>query len=129
MGRIKSGAKAQQEKGIKKGRGRPANKSEEVEAIRESHPILRILFLILKTLLGAILLLGGILMLITPGQGLLTIVIGLLLMNFPGKRRFEIWLVSLGPIHRAMQWIRKRGGKQLLEIPRASQPQASSENS
>ena len=75
------------------------NKSEEVEAIRESHPILRILFLIFKNLLGAILLLGGILMLITPGQGLLTIVIGLLLMNFPGKRRFEIWLVRLKPLN------------------------------
>ncbi|MEM1443565.1 MAG: hypothetical protein AAGF67_14565, partial [Verrucomicrobiota bacterium] len=66
---------------------------------------------------GGILLIGGILMLITPGQGVLTIMIGLLLMNFPGKRRFEIWLIRLKPLNRAIQWIRKRAGKRPLELP------------
>ncbi|MEM6280072.1 MAG: hypothetical protein AAF733_11370 [Verrucomicrobiota bacterium] len=85
--------------------------------MREEHPVLRFLFLLLKNLVGGVLLLGGILMLITPGQGVLTILIGLLLMNFPGKRRFEIWLIRLKPLNRAIQWIRKRAGKRPLELP------------
>lgn len=91
--------------------------SEATEEIREQHPVLRMTFLILKNLIGGILLVGGILMLLTPGQGILTMMIGLMLMNFPGKRRFEIWLVSRRPINRAIQWMRKRAGKRPLELP------------
>lgn len=91
--------------------------SEAADEIREQHPALRLTFLILKNLIGGILFLGGILMLLTPGQGILTIVIGLLLMDFPGKRRFEIWLISRKPINRAIQWMRKRAGKRPLELP------------
>lgn len=91
--------------------------SESTEAIRERHPVLRLLFLILKNLIGGILLLGGLIMLITPGQGVLTILIGLMLMNFPGKRRFEIWLIRLGPLNRGINWIRERAGKRPLSLP------------
>ncbi|MDF1656794.1 MAG: PGPGW domain-containing protein [Verrucomicrobiales bacterium] len=91
--------------------------SEQTAALREGHPVLRALFLIMKNFVGGILVLGGILMLITPGQGVLTILIGLLLMNFPGKRRFEIWLIRLGPLNRAINWIRDKAGKRPLELP------------
>ncbi len=91
--------------------------SETAEEIREQHPALRIAFLVLKNLIGGTLVLGGILMIITPGQGILTIMIGLLLMNFPGKHHFEIWLIRLGPLNRAIQWMRKRAGKRPLQLP------------
>lgn len=90
---------------------------ENTEAIRKEHPVLRLLFLILKNLVGGILFLGGIIMLLTPGQGVLTLLIGLMMMNFPGKRRFEIWLIRLGPLNRAINWIREKGGKKPLELP------------
>lgn len=99
--------------------------SESTEAIREDHPVLRVLFLISKNLIGGILLLGGIIMLVTPGQGVLTILIGLMLMNFPGKRRFEIWLIRIGPLNRAINWIRKKAEKPPLELPVPDQTQAS----
>lgn len=95
------------------------------DAIRQQHPVLRITFLVLKNLIGGILLVGGLLMLLTPGQGVLTMMIGLMLMNFPGKRRFEIWLVGLGPINRAIHWIRDRAGKRPLELP-GSEPSSPS---
>lgn len=91
--------------------------SPRAETIRKRHPILRILFLVLKNLVGGILAIGGILMLLTPGQGVLTIVIGLMLMDFPGKRRLEIALMRFGPLHRGIQWMRKRAGKRPLELP------------
>ncbi len=70
-----------------------------------------------KNIAGVFFLLMGIIMLITPGQGLLTILIGLLLMDFPGKRRFEIWLIRIPSIHRAINWIRKKGDKAPLKLP------------
>lgn len=91
--------------------------SEGSAWMRRQHPAIRLALLVLKNLLGTVLLLGGTIMLFTPGQGLLTVVVGLLLLNFPGKRRFEIWLVSRKPVHRAIDWMRRRAGKRPLELP------------
>lgn len=52
-------------------------------------PLLRILLLVGKNLLGGFLLLSGIAMLVLPGQGLLTIAIALVVLDFPGKHRLK----------------------------------------
>jgi len=44
-----------------------------------------------KNLLGVLLFMLGLIMLVTPGQGILTLLFGLMLMNFPGKYRVERW--------------------------------------
>jgi hypothetical protein len=80
---------------------------------------LQILLLILRNLLGALLVVCGILALVLPGQGVLTILVGVLLMNFPGKRRFERWLLARAPVLRVINGLRRRAGKVPLE-PRAS---------
>ena len=56
-------------------------------------------------------------MLVTPGQGVLTILAGLLLMNFPGKYRLERWLVMRPGVMRALNWLRARRGQTPFEIP------------
>jgi hypothetical protein len=87
------------------------------EWMRRQHPVLRVTLLILKNVFGAILVVGGLIMFLTPGQGILTLVAGILLLNFPGKRRFEIWLVSRKPVNRAIDWIRRRGGRPPILLP------------
>ena len=64
--------------------------------------------LVLKNLLGLVLLLLGVAMLVLPGQGLLTMAAGLMLLNFPGKRRFQRWLISRRPIYAAINSLRRR---------------------
>lgn len=61
-----------------------------------------------KNLIGGILLTAGIIMLFTPGQGVLTMVMGLALMDFPGKRRLEIWILRKKKIQDSMNWIRRK---------------------
>jgi len=68
-------------------------------------------FGLLKNVVGALLLVLGVLMLFTPGQGVLTILAGLLLMNFPGKYRLERWLVERPGVLSSLNWLRKRRGK------------------
>ncbi len=68
-----------------------------------------------KNLLGAVLLLMGFVMLFTPGQGLLTLLVGLLLMNFPGKYRLERALVAQPGVFRGLNWLRRRQGVDPLE--------------
>jgi len=81
-----------------------------------AHPVLRILLHLGKNLLGFIVLLMGVVMLVLPGQGVLTIVSGLLLMNFPGKYRFERWLVRKGPVLHAVNWLREKAGRAALRL-------------
>jgi len=82
-------------------------------------PALAVLLRTLKNLLGVVLIVLGAMMLILPGQGLLTILVGLFFVDFPGKRRFERWLLARGPILRAINRLRRRAGHPPLE-PRAS---------
>ena len=72
---------------------------------------------LLKNLLGAVLVALGVVMLFTPGQGILTLLAGLLLMNFPGKYRLECWLVQRPGVLRGMNWLRERHGEPPFESP------------
>ncbi|PAW60602.1 MAG: hypothetical protein B9S36_07790 [Verrucomicrobiia bacterium Tous-C2TDCM] len=87
------------------------------EWLRRQHRVLRVTFLFFKNLFGALLVVGGLIMFVTPGQGILTLGAGILLLNFPGKRRFEIWLVTREPVKRAIDWIRRRAGRPPLLLP------------
>ncbi|MCB2180681.1 MAG: hypothetical protein KQH63_01475 [Desulfobulbaceae bacterium] len=78
------------------------------------YPIIRLILLVFKNLLGYALLFIGLLMLVLPGQGLLTIVIAVMLMDFPGKYRFERWLATRRPVLRSINWLRKRAERDPL---------------
>ena len=70
-----------------------------------------------KNVLGALLVLLGLIMLVTPGQGLLTLLMGLLLMNFPGKYQLERWLVGRRGVLSALNWLRHRSDQPPFDPP------------
>lgn len=84
--------------------------------IFQDRPGLRIVFLTLKNTLGACLLVAGILMLVLPGQGILTILAALALLDFPGKRRLEMRILHRPAILRGINWLRERGGREPLSF-------------
>lgn len=82
-----------------------------------THPLVGWSMVLLKNLSGLVLVTLGIVMLFTPGQGLLTLIVGLMLLNFPGKYRLERRLVRLGPVIPALNWLRARWGRPPLMEP------------
>lgn len=64
----------------------------------------------LKNGVGLILVVLGLIMLLTPGQGLLTLLAGLGLMNFPGKFALERRIARTPGVLRTLNWIRARRG-------------------
>ena len=82
----------------------------------DSHPSLKIVVFIAKNLIGITVALLGIAMLVLPGQGLLTILIGVMLIDFPGKYRFQRWLISREPVLRSANWLREKGDKKPLVV-------------
>lgn len=69
-----------------------------------------------KNVLGVVLLALGVAMLVLPGQGLLTIIVALVLIDFPGKRRLLRRLVSRPRVRQALNHMRERAGKPPLEL-------------
>jgi Putative transmembrane protein (PGPGW) len=80
-------------------------------------PALRMTLLAIKNLLGVLLIMAGLVMLVVPGQGLLTIAVGLVLTDFPGKFRLQRWIVTRKGVWRSIEWLRKRAGKAGLKRP------------
>ena len=70
-----------------------------------------------RNLVGAMLIVIGVLLLFTPGQGLVTVLAGLMIMNFPGKYRLERAIVARESVFRALNWFRLRRGHPPFERP------------
>ena len=88
-------------------------RDDDVSTSTRRHPIINGVTVILKNIAGALLILLGLLLSLpgVPGQGILTILIGVLLLNFPGKRRLERWLVSRPRVLPVINGLRARFGR------------------
>ena len=73
---------------------------------------------ILKNILGLILIGIGIILSLpgVPGQGILTILLGLIMMDIPGKRPIEAKIISRPPVLAAVNKLRAKYGKPPLEL-------------
>jgi hypothetical protein len=65
---------------------------------------------VLRNLLGVVLLLLGLAMLLLPGQGLLTVLAGLLLLDFPGKHRLVVRLLGKPSVLKLVNKLRAHRG-------------------
>ena len=70
-----------------------------------------VIAVIIKSVIGLVLLLAGIIMLVTPGQGVISILLGLFLMEFPGKRKLELKIINHDPTFKTLNWLREKAGK------------------
>lgn len=94
-------------------------------AWEDRHPALRWTALIGKNLLGWLVIGIGIILALpgVPGPGFLTILIGVLLINFPGKRRLEKKLVGHPGVLSRINSFRARHGKLPLVVsPEPAKP-------
>lgn len=81
-----------------------------------NYPLAWVISTIIKNIFGYILILGGILMLVLPGQGLITIFIGLMLSNYPGKYSIEKRIIATPKILKSINWLRKKSNEPPLLI-------------
>jgi hypothetical protein len=79
----------------------------------DRHPVLKVLFVLGRNLVGYLLIALGVVLSLpgVPGQGLLTVLMGVMLIDIPGKHRAERWLVTRRPVLRAVNAMRARVGR------------------
>lgn len=73
----------------------------------------------LRNVGGALLIALGLVMSVpgVPGQGVLTILLGIMCLDVAGKRRLELWLVRKPSVRHATDRLRARYGKPPLSLP------------
>jgi hypothetical protein len=84
------------------------------------HPAVGWCLATLKNTLGAVLILLGLVMLVMPGQGLATVLVGVMLLNFPGKYKLEQRIAQRANILKSLNWLRAKFNKPPLEAPPAT---------
>jgi hypothetical protein len=67
--------------------------------------------------LGGLFIFAGFVMLFIPGQGILTILFGISLTDFPGKRRLQNKIVRVPRVHRSLDWLRKKAKRPAFLLP------------
>jgi len=72
---------------------------------------------IFKNLLGVVLVILGIVMLVLPGQGILSIVLGLSLVDFPGRHALQCKLIRRPKVIDSINWIRRKFHRPSLILP------------
>ena len=79
----------------------------------DRHPVLKVVLCIVRNLLGYFLIVLGIALSLpgVPGQGVLTILMGVLLIDFPGKHHAERWLLMRRGVLTAVNKFRARLGR------------------
>lgn len=76
--------------------------------MKDHHPVLRLIGHIVKNVIGAVFLFAGFLMLFLPGQGILTMLIGISMLDFPGKRKVEARLIGQPTVLNAINAMRHK---------------------
>ncbi|MCK0152585.1 hypothetical protein MWU49_02615 [Alcanivorax sp. S6407] len=88
----------------------------EYHPLSHRHPLGWLLWC-LRNLVALILLVAGIIMLVLPGQGLLTILIAIMTSTFPGKYRLERAIMRRPGVYRGANWIRRKYHRPPLQHP------------
>ena len=99
----------------------PANhfsKTRKTKFWSGPHPMLHAAGVVGKNIAGLLLVALGIVLSLpgVPGQGLLTVLLGVMLLDFPGKHRLEQKLLSRPSIVNAINKLRARFGEKPLEL-------------
>ena len=84
--------------------------SHDRDILVDRHHVIRWSGILIKNLIGLLLVIVGIIMSVpgVPGPGFLTILFGIALLDFPGKRRLEYKIVSRPKVYQAINALRRK---------------------
>ncbi|HEY4310898.1 MAG TPA: PGPGW domain-containing protein [Pirellulales bacterium] len=88
-----------------------AHPHRPLAAWQGSHPARRWALLVAKNVLGAVFLAAGLVMLVTPGSGWIALLLGLYLLDIPGKRAVERRILQRPAILRLVNRVRAGAGQ------------------
>ena len=82
---------------------------------KDHFPRAWLLMFVVRNVVGYLLLFSGFLMLFLPGQGILTMLTGLLLMDYPGKFQLERKIALSPTVLSKLNWLREKANQPPLK--------------
>ncbi len=86
----------------------------------DRRPLVRVVWWFVRNVLGLLIMSAGAIMLFTPGQGILFILLGLMLLDFPGKYPLLRRLLGRRGVLKMINRVRRQANRPPLEYPGAS---------
>jgi len=71
---------------------------------------------LMRNLIGGLFILAGLAMLVLPGQGILAILAGVMMMEFRAKHRVARAILLRPSVLHSLNWIRRKAGKPALQV-------------
>lgn len=93
------------------------NENRHNSKIHQQYPVFFFLLKFVRNIIGVMLIIAGIVMLVLPGQGLLTILVGIGFADFPGKFKLLRRLSQQPSVLNSMNWIRHKAGEKAFIRP------------
>jgi hypothetical protein len=91
------------------------SRKKAIEKWVGQNPAMLVALRIVRNVVGWVLILAGLAMLVLPGQGMLVLLIGIMLADFPGKHRVERWVISREKVLKTINWLRKKFRRPALQ--------------
>ena len=89
---------------------------KRVSALRDSSILLWVFYKIFKTIIGYIFIAIGLLALVLPGQGILMILIGLMMSDYPKKFDLEKKIIKINTVRKGVNWIRIKSNVEKIKL-------------
>lgn len=94
-----------------------ARNDKQHPTIPVDNRVLLICYKIFKNMVGIFFILAGLAMLVLPGQGLISLLLGISLTSFPGKHRLIRFIIRRKSVFRSANWLRKKFDRPPLKSP------------
>ena len=89
---------------------------KRVSALRDNSILLWVFYKIFKNIIGYIFIAIGLLALVLPGQGILMILIGLMMSDYPKKFDLEKKIIKINTVRKGVNWIRVKSNVEKIKL-------------
>ncbi|MDA9044422.1 hypothetical protein N9H95_00785 [Gammaproteobacteria bacterium] len=89
---------------------------KRVSALRDNSILLWVFYKIFKNIIGYIFISIGLLALVLPGQGILMILIGLMMSDYPKKFDLEKKIIKINTVRKGVNWIRIKSNVEKIKL-------------
>jgi len=79
---------------------------KRVSALKNRSILLWIIYIVFKNIIGYVFIIMGLVALVLPGQGILMILIGLMMSDYPKKFDLEKKIITIKTVRKGINWIR-----------------------
>ena len=89
---------------------------KRVSTLKNRSILLWIIYIVFKNIIGYIFIIMGLVALVLPGQGILMILVGLMMSDYPKKFDLEKKIITIKAVRKGINWIRIKSNVDKIKL-------------